>query len=98
MDEIIAYNYLIDQKVKTLGTFLQSDWKIIKSINLLSGARLDKHSLLEDIVFSPRMSMLFKIQNNSQLRFSYSTGFRSPQAFDADLHISFLGGVFQELS
>ena len=92
MDEIIAYNYLIDQRVKTLGTFLQSDWKIIKSVNLLSGARLDKHSLLENFVFSPRMSMLFKIQNNSQLRFSYSTGFRSPQAFDADLHIAFAGG------
>ena len=91
-DEIIAYNYLIDQRVKTLGTFLQSDWKIINGINLLSGARLDKHSLLEDVVVSPRMSILFKIQNNSQLRLSYSTGFRSPQAFDADLHISFAGG------
>ena len=30
MDEIIAYNYLIDQRVKTLGTFLQSDWNILK--------------------------------------------------------------------
>ena len=43
------------------------------------------------------MSMLLRIQNNSQLRFSYSTGFRSPQAFDADLHISFWVVVFQEL-
>ena len=91
-DEIIAYNYLIDQRVKTLGTFLQSDWNILNSINLLSGARVDKHSLLEDVVISPRISMLFKIENNSQLRFSYSTGFRSPQAFDADLHIAFAGG------
>tara|TARA_Y100001954_G_C15811313_1_gene605346 strand:- start:518 stop:2857 length:2340 start_codon:yes stop_codon:yes gene_type:complete len=91
-DEIIAYNYLIDQRVKTLGTFLQSDWKILNDINLLSGARLDNHSLLEDAVVSPRMSILFKIQNNSQLRLSYSTGFRAPQAFDADLHISFAGG------
>lgn len=92
MDEIIAYNYLIDQRVKTLGTFLQSDWNLRNGINLLNGARIDKHSLLENVVISPRMSMLFKIQNNSQLRFSYSTGFRSPQAFDADLHIAFAGG------
>ena len=48
-----------------------------------------------DVVISPRMSMLLKIKNNSQLRFSYSTGFRSPQPFDADLHISFAGGGFK---
>lgn len=92
IDEIVAYNYLIDQRVKTLGVFLQSDWNITESINLLSGARLDKHSLLEDIVVSPRMSLLYKMQKNSQFRMSYSTGFRAPQAFDADLHIAFAGG------
>ncbi len=92
MDEIKAYNYLIDQKVKTIGTFLQSDWNLTESINLLSGARFDKHSLLDNIVVSPRMSLLYKLQRNSQFRMSYSTGFRAPQAFDTDLHIAFAGG------
>jgi len=92
MDEIVAYNYLIDQKVKTIGTFLQSDWNLSDRINLLSGARFDKHSLLENVVVSPRMSLLYKLQKNSQFRMSYSTGFRAPQAFDADLHIAFAGG------
>jgi len=92
MDEILAYNYLVDQKIKTTGVFLQSDWNLTENINLLSGVRLDKHSLLEDVVLSPRVSFLYKLQRNSQFRVSYSTGFRAPQAFDADLHIAFAGG------
>ena len=92
MDEISAYNYLVDQKVKTIGVFLQSDWNLTESINLLSGSRMDKHSLLDNIVISPRISLLYKLQKNTQFRMSYSTGFRAPQAFDSDLHIAFAGG------
>ena len=92
MDEISAYNYIIDQKLKTIGTFLQSDWNLSDRINLLSGARFDMHSLLNNVVVSPRMSLLYKFQRNSQFRMSYSTGFRAPQAFDTDMHIVFAGG------
>ena len=92
IDEISAYKYLINQKVKTTGTFLQSDWRLFDHINLLIGSRVDKHSLLDKVVVSPRISLLYKLQRNSQLRMSYSTGFRAPQAFDADLHIAFAGG------
>ncbi len=92
MDEIGAYNYLIDQQVKTIGTFLQSDWNLSERINLLSGARFDKHSLLDKIVISPRLSLLYKLKKSTQFRFSYSTGFRAPQAFDTDLHMAFAGG------
>jgi len=91
-DEISAYNYLIDQKVKTIGLFLQSDWSLSSRISLLSGARVDKHSMLDDIIVSPRLSLLYKLQSNSQFRVSYSTGFRAPQAFDVDLHMAFAGG------
>ena len=92
MDEIFAYDYLIDQRVKTLGTFLQSDWKIYDGFNFLSGFRLDKHSSLDDFIFSPRFSLLCNFKMNSQFRISYSTGFRAPQAFDSDMHIAFAGG------
>jgi len=92
MDEIFAYNYLIDQRVKTLGTFLQSDWNISEGFNFLSGFRLDKHSSLDDFIFSPRFSLLCNFNTNSQFRMSYSSGFRAPQAFDSDMHIAFAGG------
>ena len=92
MDEIDVYSYLVDQEVKTYGTFLQSDWNLTEKFNLLTGARFDKHSMLDYMVVSPRISLLYKIKQNTQFRMSYSTGFRAPQAFDADLHLSFAGG------
>ena len=92
MDEISTYNYVVDQNVVTHGVFFQSDWELTESFNLLSGARFDKHTLLDDIVVSPRLSFLYKLRKETQFRLTYSTGFRAPQAFDTDLHMAFSGG------
>ena len=92
LDDIPAYNYLIDQTSKNFGTFLQSDYAITRSLTLLSGLRMDQHNLVDGLVFSPRASLLYKHKQNTQLRVSYGSGFRAPQAFDTDLHIAFAGG------
>lgn len=92
LDEISSYNYKIDQTSKSIGFFLQSDWEISPEINLLSGVRVDKHNFLENLIFSPRISTLYKPISNLQFRANWSTGFRAPQAFDTDLHIAFAGG------
>lgn len=91
-DEILAYNYLVDNKVDNTGFFMQSDWVLSDDLNLLSGFRLDKNSLVDNLVLSPRASLLYDLNRNAQLRCSYSKGFRAPQAFDADLHLAFAGG------
>lgn len=91
-DQISAYNYLIDQKTTNLGVFVQSDWEINESLNLLTGVRADKHNLVSNFILSPRVSLLYKLQQKSQIRVTWGTGFRAPQAFDADLHIAFAGG------
>lgn len=98
LDEIPAYNYVIDQTTKDFGVFLQSDWEITPQLTFLSGLRMDKHNLVDDIIFSPRASLLYKFKENTQFRFSYGTGFRAPQAFDTDLHIAFAGGGVSRVS
>lgn len=91
-DEIDAYRYLIDQRTTDFGVFAQSDWELLPSLNLLSGVRVDRHNLVDGVVASPRLSLLYKYKDNTQIRASYGTGFRAPQAFDTDLHIAFAGG------
>lgn len=91
-DVIPSYAYIIDQKTLNAGTFVQSDWSILPQLSLLSGVRMDKHNFVDRLVFSPRASLLYKWKKNTQLRFSYGSGFRAPQAFDTDLHIAFAGG------
>ncbi len=97
-DEIETYNYLIDQNAQNLGVFLQSDWEISRKTTFLAGLRADRHNFVDNLVVNPRVSMLFKPHINTQLRASWSTGFRAPQAFDADMHIAFAGGGIQTIS
>ncbi len=98
LDEIEAYHYKIDQLTQNTGLFFQSDWEITEKVNLLSGVRLDKHNLLDKIIASPRVSVLVKPFENAQLRTTWGTGFRAPQAFDTDLHIAFAGGGISRIS
>jgi outer membrane receptor for ferrienterochelin and colicins len=98
LDRIDPYSYLIDQQTLNLGAFLQSDWEITPELNLLTGIRADKHNLVDRLIFSPRVSLLYKLKNTTQFRLSWSTGFRAPQAFDADLHLAFAGGGVSRIS
>ncbi|WP_138432415.1 TonB-dependent receptor [Winogradskyella algicola] len=98
LDVIESYNYRIDQTTKNLGTFFQSDWEITSKLNLLSGFRVDSNNLVDNLIFSPRFSLLYKSESNLQLRATWSTGFRAPQAFDTDLHIAFAGGGISRIS
>jgi outer membrane receptor for ferrienterochelin and colicins len=96
-DEIKTYNYLIDQNTRNFGAFIQSDWAITTKSTLLTGIRADKHNFVDNMIFNPRVSYLFKPNANTQLRVSWSTGFRAPQAFDSDMHIAFAGGGIQTI-
>jgi len=98
LDEIESYNYLIDQTTKTLGAFVQNDWDIFEKLNFLTGFRLDKHNLVDHAIFSPRVSLLYKLEETTQFRLGWGTGFRAPQAFDTDLHIAFAGGGVSRIS
>ena len=100
VDSIDAYQYKVDQLTQNFGFFFQSDWEITEKWNLLAGARFDNHTLNNNAinkkvinnVVSPRVSLLFKPFEKAQVRATWGTGFRAPQAFDTDLHIAFAGG------
>ncbi len=105
-DEIQGYDRVIDQQVNTTGLFAQYEWKPIEQFTALLGARYDISNVdgfyqigtidnTVDVnigVFSPRLTLLYKINNDVRLRAGYARGFRAPQAFNEDLHISSVGG------
>jgi len=98
LDRIDSYNYMIDQSTSDLGVFVQNDWDITPQLNFLSGFRLDKHNLVDHAIFSPRLSLLYKLKGTTQFRVGWGTGFRAPQAFDTDMHIAFAGGGVSRIS
>ena len=105
-DQIPGYNRLIDQRVNTIGVYGQYEWKPVEKFTALLGARFD-HTTVDgayeignidraaDVstnVFSPRVTVLYNLTDALQLRGGYARGFRAPQAFNEDMHISSVGG------
>lgn len=92
MHDIMAgYNRDLEQKVRIASAFFQNEWKM-NDFTLLAGFRLDDHNLIDELIFSPRVNMLYKPSDAFQGRLTWSTGFRAPQAYDEDLHITAVGG------
>ena len=73
-----GYDRHTDQTVNIYSAFLQNEWKN-KHWGILIGGRLDKHNMVDDIIFSPRANLRFNPTDNINLRLSYSSGFRAPQ-------------------
>lgn len=90
-DVMTGYDRDMKQDVRIASAFVQNEWKINHLI-ILAGARLDKHNLIENLIFSPRINLLFKPNDALQARLTWSTGFRAPQAYDEDLHLTAVGG------
>ena len=90
-DNMWGYHRTVDQKVNIGSAFLQNEWKNDRW-GFLLGGRLDKHNLIDHIIFSPRANLRFNPTQNINLRLSYSSGFRAPQAYDEDLHVTAVGG------
>ena len=90
-DVTIGYDHDVTQKVNIYSAYLQNEWRSEKW-GFLIGARLDKHSLIDHVIVSPRANIRFNPSQKLNFRLSYSTGFRAPQAFDEDFHIAIVGG------
>jgi outer membrane receptor for ferrienterochelin and colicins len=85
-DHSMGFSRTIEQTVRTAGLYLQNEWQSEK-VNFVIGGRLDKHNMMDKVIFSPRANLRYSPHENVGLRVSYSSGYRAPQAFDEDLHI-----------
>ncbi|QNL20457.1 TonB-dependent receptor [Hyphobacterium sp. CCMP332] len=105
-DIIPGYNRLVDQKVNTSGFYSQFEFQASANLKILSGLRYDLSKVegqykLQSIerssevdlgILSPRITLFYNLLNQLQFRAGYARGFRAPQAFNEDLHISSVAG------
>lgn len=106
-DEMPGYRRIINQQSSTLGQYIQLQWEATARWTLLWGGRLDAVrfngiSTLGDFSYQPedrkwiavpRLSILYKHQENWKFRGGYAEGYRTSQVFDEDLHIESVGGA-----
>lgn len=88
-----AYERHFDESYEDVGFFLQDETEIGEEFTLLLGGRVDKHSAVEHLIFSPRASILIHaLEDQLHLRGTVACGFRAPSVFIEDLHILIAGG------
>ncbi len=69
--------------------FGQDDWEVTKRITLLSGLRVDSHSLYSTYL-SPKIAIMYKPELFSRIRLSYGRGFRAPSFKELFLDFTYL--------
>ncbi|MDE5719337.1 MAG: TonB-dependent receptor [Paramuribaculum sp.] len=90
-DVTLGYDHAAKQCVRISSGYLQNEWRD-ERWGFLASARVDKHSLIRNPIISPRLNIRFNPSSRMNFRASYSTGFRSPQAYDEDFHVAIVGG------
>jgi outer membrane receptor for ferrienterochelin and colicins len=107
-DAMPGYARSIDQRTDDAGAYAQLQLAPASPLSVAVGARFDmlwidgtyafdasSSDVIEKrfAVVNPRLSVIGRLSDIWQLRASYASGFRGPQAFDEDLHISTLQGA-----
>ena len=87
-----AYARFTDATYRNTGVFLQDDWAFAKGWELIYGLRADRHSAVDGTIVSPRLALMISPSEALDIRASVARGFRAPQTFDEDLHLSSVGG------
>ena len=67
-----------DDNTTEIGSYLQSDIKVNDQINLVGAGRIDKHSRLEDVIFSPRAAIVYNPIKDQSLRLTFNRAFSTP--------------------
>jgi outer membrane receptor for ferrienterochelin and colicins len=105
-DNILGYNRLVDQQVNATGLYGQYEWKPNTRFSALIGSRLDYINVnglyrvgtierrvdISQATLNPRVTLAYDVTEYLKFRGGYARGFRAPQAFNEDLHISSVGG------
>ena len=94
-DQQPAYGRRTDVTYTNAGLYVQDDWSFAPRWQLLYGLRGDAHSALDGAVVSPRLAVMHSPVPSLDIRMSVARGFRAPQVFDEDLHLSSVAGTMR---
>lgn len=87
-----AYDRFTAVSYRNAGLYVQDDWAFAPGWQVLYGLRGDTHTALSGPVVSPRVALMHSPAPALDIRVSFARGFRAPQVFDEDLHLSSVAG------
>lgn len=79
--------YEDDDEISETGAYLHSVSRLNPKFEVTAAARFDKHSRLDDAVFSPRLALVFKPLENQNFRATYNRAFSTPSTNNLSLDL-----------
>ena len=75
------------------GVYIQDEMFLSQRFRWQLGVRMDHFDVLEDVVFSPRTTILFKPQESQTFRASYNKAYRAPSLTNNFLDVTILNQI-----
>jgi len=76
-----------DDTMNELGAYVQSTTRVTPRLDLVLAGRVDDHSHLPDMVFSPRAALVFKPAEDQSFRVTFNRAFSTPSSLNLFLDI-----------
>ena len=80
-------DYEDDNDLREWGVYLHSRMAVSPKVDLIGAARVDAHSILPHRVFSPRLALIVKPNEDNAIRLAYNQAFSTPTALNYFLDI-----------
>ncbi|MDR0786814.1 MAG: TonB-dependent receptor [Gemmatimonadota bacterium] len=74
----ISGRYEDHDNYSEVGAFLQSETALSSKLELVLAGRFDRHSVIDQVVFSPRAALVFKPLETQTIRASYNRAYSNP--------------------
>ena len=87
-------NYEDDDDTNEYGAYLQSETRFTDQVSLMLAGRLDRHSRLDNPVFSPRAAVVMKPNPENTFRVTYNRAFNTPTITTLSLDIRAVTDAF----
>src|SRR4029450_922683 len=75
------------------GAFIQDEIFLSNRFRWVVGGRIDKFSSIDNAVFSPRTTVMYKPATNQTVRVSFNRAFRAPSLINNHLDVTILTPV-----
>ena len=92
-------SYEDDDLIRETGSYIQATTSVGPALQFVSALRVDHHSRMEDLVFSPRAALVYKPGRMHSLRLTYNRAFSSPAPNELflDVRVNSLPGFPYEI-
>lgn len=72
---------VVEVDFERYGAYLELAWEVTPSLRVIAGGRVDKDSRIDDLSYTPRGALIYKITDELTAKYTYSWAYISPAPY-----------------